>query len=118
VAVVGAPVAAELLLRRPIRYHGIRLGVPCKLVVDQAGKRALGLEIVCPDDQRRFLPWGALTLKGDQIAVESPSVLLDMGEIEFYEANGQLVADLVGISVMPDGAIVSSPRTSGTGSGQ
>jgi hypothetical protein len=110
-------VSADQLLARPVRYRGIGLGTPVRLAVDRERTRILGLEVLGPDGTLRFLPWGALTLGGDQLEVESPAVLLDTGEAGFYESIGVLLEGPSGVLVGRGGELVSHPEGGGIGPG-
>ncbi len=73
--------AAEALLGLPVRVHGIELGRPVDVVLDLESRRAIGLEVRCPDDARRFLPLAAARLREDEVAVGSALLLLDEREV-------------------------------------
>lgn len=68
---------ASVLLGREVRFRGIRLGVVVDMLVDPPTRRALGYEILCGDQGRRFLPLAAAEAVDDRIEVGSALVLLD-----------------------------------------
>ena len=68
---------ASVLLGREVRFRGIRLGVVVDMLVDPPTRRALGYEVLCGDEGRRFLPLAAAEAEGDAIEVGSALVLLD-----------------------------------------
>jgi hypothetical protein len=88
--------AAEALLRRPVRMRGLKLGEPVDLVLDPEPLRAVGLEVVCGDDGRRFLPLGAARLRDGEIAIGSALLLLQEADLAFYRRRGTLLSELRG----------------------
>ena len=68
---------ASVLLGREVRFRGIRLGVVVDMLVDPPTRRALGYEVLCGDEGRRFLPLAAAEAVADGIEVGSALVLLD-----------------------------------------
>jgi hypothetical protein len=95
-----ARVSAEQLLRVPVRLRGIQLGRSADLVLDFARRRALGLEVACGDDERRFLPLAAAEIDGQEVRVSSPFVLLNASELTFYTTRGSTFGALRGTSVV------------------
>jgi hypothetical protein len=97
------------LLRLPVRTRDVEIGHPVDLIVDPVGNRALGFDVLCRDDEHRFLPWTAATIDDGVIAVESPLVLLSEEQLAFYrtraESLRELVALLENVLVEPDGTL-------------
>lgn len=91
------------LVRRPVVYRDIRLGVATDALFDRAIRRLVGLEVRCGDGRDRFLPFPACDLAGDRLVVESALVLLE-GNVDFYRLDGSTFAGLVGAPVLADGA--------------
>jgi hypothetical protein len=102
-------VFAADLLRLPVRTRGIEVGHAVDVIVDPVGNRALGLDVLCRDESHRFLPLTAATLDDDQIAVESPLVLLAEDQLAFYRKRGRSLRDLMpvleSVVVEPDGTL-------------
>jgi hypothetical protein len=90
------------LVRRPVVYRDIRLGVAADALFDRAIRRLVGLEVRCGDGKDRFLPFPACEVRDERIAVESALVLLD-GNLEFYRLDGCTFAELRGTAVMVGG---------------
>lgn len=90
----------EKLLRLPVRLRGIQLGRPVDLVLDRDGRRGLGLEVICGDDEHRFLPLAVGHRGDDTIEVRSPLVLLAENELAFYTSRGSTFAALRGTDVL------------------
>lgn len=110
----------EAVLRLPVRSGGAELGRPVDLVVDVETWRAVGVEVICGDRVRRFLPLAAAAIGADEIAVTSSLTLLDEAGAVFYrertdalsalrgqevERAGQLLGELVDVLLDEDGAI-------------
>jgi len=53
-------------------------------VIDVERPRVVGIEVLCGDEERRFLPFGAAELRSDEIAVASTLTLLDESQLAFY----------------------------------
>jgi hypothetical protein len=71
------------LLGRPVRINGIELAWPVDARLGEDGE-LIGLEIVCRDGSRRFLPAAAAEILPDQIRVSSALVFLDERELAWY----------------------------------
>lgn len=93
-------VSAESLLRLPVRVRGIELGRPVDLVLDREHTRALGFEVLCGDEERRFLPLAVATIRESELEVRSSLALLEAAELAFYTKRGTTFAALRGSSVM------------------
>jgi hypothetical protein len=91
--------SAAHLLRLPVRVRGIELGRPVDLVLDRQHTRALGFEVLCGDEERRFLPLAVATVRDTELALRSPFGLLDEAELAFYTTRGSTFASLKGRSV-------------------
>lgn len=100
--------SVEELLRLPVRTRGIHLGRPVDLVLDPERRRAVGLEVICRDDEHRFLPLAVATRKGRTIEVGSPLMLLAAAELAFYTSRGSTFASLRGANVLLAGAPVGT----------
>jgi hypothetical protein len=73
------------LLRLPVTMNGIELGRTVEALVGPDG-RLIGLELVCRDGSRRFLPAGAADIQVGEIRVASALVFLDERELGWYRA--------------------------------
>jgi hypothetical protein len=81
------------LLALPVRLHGIQLGRPVDVLVDERGERVVGLEVLCGDGARRFLPFAVARIRPDEVAVESALMLLDERDLEYYRARTRRLAE-------------------------
>lgn len=100
--------SAGEFLALPIRHADVELGRAVDVLLDLDAGRALGLEVRCGDDVRRFLPFGAARLGARATEVGSPLALLD--DLGFYRARGTGLRELRGATVThagrPLGALV------------
>jgi len=115
-------VSAERLLHLPVRVRGIELGRPVDLVLDREHTRALGFEVLCGDEERRFLPLAVATIREGELEASSALSLLDEAELAFYTKRGStfvalrgcavvrartILGDLVDFALAADGTIAS-----------
>jgi hypothetical protein len=89
--------SAGALLTLPVAHQGIDLGRAVDVLLDLHAGRALGLEILCGDEARRFLPFGAARLTPEGTEAGSPLALLD--DLAFYRARGTGLRELRGGAV-------------------
>ena len=94
------------LLRARVRLHGIQLGRPVDVILDRQRRRALGFEVHCGDDERRFLPFAVARFGGDTLAITSSLLLLDGSELRFYTDRGSTFASLRNTRVHRDGRLL------------
>jgi hypothetical protein len=92
------PRSATELLQLPVRLHGIRLGRPVDLLLDLAEWRALGFVVLCGDESTRFLVFAAVDLQED--AIDVPSALLLLEDVEFYRDRSRSLRRLLGEAVV------------------
>jgi PRC-barrel domain len=90
------------LVRRPVVYRGIRLGVVTDALFDRPIRRLVGLEVRCGDEKDRLLPFPACEVRNDSVAVESALVLLE-GNLDFYRLDGCTFSELRTTPVRVDG---------------
>ena len=105
---MGHLLSAQELLRLPVRLRGITLGRPADLVLDPEATRVVGVEVVCGDDGRRFLPLAAARIREDELAVGSPLLLLDEGDLAFYRRRGRALSSLRGAEIVRSGRIAGT----------
>ena len=96
-------IAAEQLLRLPIRLRGIDVGHAVDVILDPEGRRALGLDVLCKDDAHRFLPLTAARVGEDEITVASALMMLAADELAFYRKRASTVRLLRGAHVQLKG---------------
>jgi len=105
---------AEELLKLPVRMGGIELGRPVDLLVDRARPRAVGFDVLCGDEAHRFLPFVVAKVGDDAIEIDSPFLLLDFAQVDFYRHQATTLRELIGdgrdLVVGEDGTIESSAR--------
>jgi hypothetical protein len=96
---VDAAHPAEALLQLPVRLRGIHLGRPVELVLDLDGRRAIGVEVLCGDGIRRYLPLAAARVRDDEIAVGSSLLLFAETDLAFYRRRARTLGELKGSTV-------------------
>jgi hypothetical protein len=92
-------IAADELLRLPVRLHGIQLGRPVDVLLDGDARRVVGLDVLCGDEVHRFLPLAAAEVGDEEIAVRSALMLLDDVELAYYRTQGRTLRGLRGTAV-------------------
>ena len=97
---------ASALLRLPVRLHGIDIGRPVDVLLSGDRSQAVGLEVVCGDGARRFLPLRAASVAADEISIASAFALLDEDQLRFYRTRGSVLSELRGELVEDGGAPV------------
>lgn len=95
------------LVRRPVTYRDIRLGVATDALFDRAVRRLVGLEVRCGDGADRLLPFPACEVRDGRLAVESALVLLD-GNVGFYRLDGSTFSGLRDAPVLARGVEVGT----------
>jgi len=107
----------EDVLGAAVRAYDLRLGTVTGAVFDARWERLLGLEVTGRDGVRRFLPWVAVELHDRLVAVGSPFVLVDTGELDGYVLLGAMVVrdpmQLKGLGVGAEGEITRGERLGG-----
>jgi len=97
------------LLRLPVRTHDITIGRPVDVIVDPVQNRAVGFDVLCRDDEHRFLPWTAAVIDEHTISVASPIVMLAEQQLAFYRDRARslraLVPVLENVLIEPDGTL-------------
>lgn len=86
--------SAEHLLGLPVRVRGIDVGHVVDLLLDPDCRRVIGAEVMCKDDERRFLPLSAATVSDDEITVSSALAMLAADGLEFYRERGGTIRTL------------------------
>jgi hypothetical protein len=96
------------LLRLPVRTRNIEIGRPVDVIVDPVHNRAVGFDVLCRDDEHRFLPWTAAVVDERWISVESPIVMLAEEQLAFYRTRARSLRELVpleNVLIEPDGTL-------------
>jgi hypothetical protein len=88
------------VLALPLRLHGIELGRPVDVLLDRETLRVIGLDVLCGDEEHRFLPLPAAAVGDDGLTIHSPLVLLEEDELGFYRARAFSLTSLRGKPVM------------------
>lgn len=95
--------SGDELLALPVRLHGVRLGRPVDLFLDRRGLRVVGLDVLCGDDVHRFLPMPIAAIAEGAITIQSPLVMLEEDELDFYRSRSFQLSALRGRMVTRKG---------------
>jgi hypothetical protein len=76
------------LLNRRVLTGGIELGRVVDVILDKTGDREIGLDVRCRDGVHRFLPIATADLGEEDVVIESPLVLLEKDQLDFYRTRG------------------------------
>src|SRR6185437_13161935 len=96
--------SAASALQQSVRLRGIALGRPIDLLLDLNRRHVVGFVVRCRDESVRFLPYGASQLGPEEIAVQSPLMLLE--DVAFYRERGVSFRSLLGGDVEQGGRSV------------
>ena len=77
------------LLNKRVVLDGIELGRVVDVILDEAGERPVGFDVLCGDGSHRFLPYAASLHGGEEVEIESPLVLLGRDQLDFYRRHGR-----------------------------
>jgi hypothetical protein len=102
--------AGDELLALPVLVRGIELGRVVDIFLDRDARRAVGFDVVCRDEARRFLPLAAVGPSGRELEVLSPLVLIDGAELDFYRSRTVALRELRGAAVLVDGVLAGELR--------
>ena len=77
------------LLNKRVLTGGIELGRVVDVIFDESGEKAIGLDVRCKDGENRFLPLATVDVSDGDVVVDSPLVLLEPEQLDFYRARGR-----------------------------
>jgi sporulation protein YlmC with PRC-barrel domain len=77
------------LLNRSVVTRGIELGRVVDVILDEAGERPIGLDVRCRDGEHRFLALATARIGEEHIEVDSPLLLLENEQLDFYRSRGR-----------------------------
>ena len=77
------------LLNRRVVTRGIELGRVVDVILDEAAELPIGLDVRCGDGENRFLPLATAQIGEADIEVDSPLLLLEAAQLDFYRARGR-----------------------------
>lgn len=84
-----APMRGIEALNKRVMTGGIELGRVVDLILDEARERPVGFDVLCGDGSHRFLPFPTARLEGEHVEVDSPLMLLEREQLEFYREHGR-----------------------------
>jgi sporulation protein YlmC with PRC-barrel domain len=77
------------LLNKRVVTRGIELGRVVDVILDEAAGRPLGLDVRCGDGEHRFLPLATARLAEGDVEIDSPLMLLETDQLDFYRSRGR-----------------------------
>jgi PRC-barrel domain protein len=77
------------VLNKRVLTSGIELGRVVDVILDESGERPIGYDVLCGDGSHRFLPYPTARIDGDHVEVDSPFVLLEAAQLDFYRERGR-----------------------------
>jgi sporulation protein YlmC with PRC-barrel domain len=77
------------LLNRSVVTRGIELGRVVDVILDEAVEQPIGLDVRCRDGEHRFLPLATARIGEEDIEVDSPLMLLETDQLDFYRSHGR-----------------------------
>jgi PRC-barrel domain len=77
------------LLNKRVVMRGIELGRVVDVILEDAAERPIGLDVRCGDGEHRFLPMATIRFEHGDVEVESPLMLLEREQLDFYRARGR-----------------------------
>jgi len=77
------------LLNKRVLTGGIELGRVVDVIFDESGENAIGLDVRCKDGENRFLPMATANVGDGDVVVDSPLVLLEPDQLDFYRTRGR-----------------------------
>jgi hypothetical protein len=83
------PMQGVEVLNKRVLTGGIELGRVVDVILDEAGERPIGFDVLCGDGSHRFLPFPTARLDGEHVEVDSPLMLLERDQLDFYREHGR-----------------------------
>ena len=77
------------LLNKRVVTDGIELGRVVDVILDESGARPIGFEVLCGDGSHRFLPDPTARIDDEHVEVDSPLMLLEREQLDFYRQRGR-----------------------------
>jgi hypothetical protein len=74
--------------------HGIELGRTVDALVAPDTGRLIGFEVVCGDENHRFLPFAVAGVRDDELVLDSALMLIDERDLAFYRRHSRRLRDL------------------------
>jgi len=59
------------------------------VILDELGERPIGFDVLCRDGSHRFLPFPTARVEGEHVEVDSPLMLLEREQLDFYREHGR-----------------------------
>ena len=85
----GAHIKGVDALNKRVMTAGIELGRVVDVILDDSGERPVGFDVLCGDGSHRFLPFPTARIGGEHVEVDSPLMLLEREQLDFYRQRGR-----------------------------
>jgi hypothetical protein len=79
----------EVLNKRVVTSGGIELGRVVDVILHGSGERPVGFDVLCGDGSHRFLPFPTARIERERVEVDSPFMLLEREQLDFYRERGR-----------------------------
>ena len=76
-------------LNKLVMTSGIELGRVVDVILDESGDRPIGFDVLCGDGSHRFLPFPTARLEDEHLEIDSPLMLLEPEQLDFYREHGR-----------------------------
>ena len=77
------------VLNQRVMTGGVELGRVVDVILDESGSRPIGFDVLCGDGSHRFLPFPTARLEGEHVEIDSPLMLLEREQLDFYREHGR-----------------------------
>ena len=77
------------VLNQRVMTGGVELGRVVDVILDESGSRPIGFDVLCGDGSHRFLPFPTARLRGEHVEIDSPLMLLEREQLDFYREHGR-----------------------------
>jgi hypothetical protein len=77
------------LLNKRVRTSGIELGVVVDVILGEGAETPIGVDVRCGDGEHRFLPLAAARVGETALEIDSPLLLFESQQLDFYRSRGR-----------------------------
>jgi sporulation protein YlmC with PRC-barrel domain len=77
------------VLNKRVVMRGIELGRVVDVILDEDGGHPVGFDVRCRDGEHRFLPLAAARVGEEDVQIESPLMMLETEQLDFYRSHGR-----------------------------
>jgi uncharacterized protein YrrD len=77
------------VLNKRVVMRGIELGRVVDVILGVDGGHMVGFDVRCRDGEHRFLPLAAARVGEEDVQIESPLMMLETEQLDFYRSHGR-----------------------------